>query len=388
MASALFEAQRASLEAVAVWTVHIYFPAFELLSAKDFRWATGQGIELEDGFIYEQRLTDIPKGRHQRGRGNDYAEFTASNPDYALYQELLPYQDLIEKAEVTIAKAYEITKDLWESEIQFFGYLKDFTLDDTDKTFKFTAFADISRSGFPVGGRILTRERCGTEFNFNGVADPTYHICGWQTAQGGNATFCSKKKKGVDGCAAHNNLGRFFAVEGLSTADVQITTNGLDGSGWDYGTDRSCFAEEVCVLMADWKIKPIVDVRAGMQVMGLDIFAQEAVRPTKVFSRQKTLVQDVWLARFDKGHAKVRVRKNHLFYIGKLLFAPVGRLNQRPVIGMDIDRNPAKSRLTAIERVVEEIFVYNLHTETGTYIICDTSRQFYYFVHNEKPLMI
>src|SRR5665811_658137 len=115
--SALFETQRASNEAVAVWTVMLHFPTFinpfttETVAEKNFYWATGDGIELEDGHVYTQQLTEVPLGRHQAGRGNDYAEFNASNVDYALYQELLPYQDLIEKCEVTIKKAYEVSKD-------------------------------------------------------------------------------------------------------------------------------------------------------------------------------------------------------------------------------------------------------------------------------------
>lgn len=376
MASALFELERAKTEAVAVWTVHIAFPASGDLPAKDFYWATGKNIELEDGNVYTQILTEVPRGRHQSGRGNDYAEFNAGNVDYSVYQEIYPYQDLIEKGYVTIRKAYEVSRDLWESEIEFIGYLKDFTLDDTDKSFKFQVSSDMSRTGFLVGNRIMTRERCGTEFNINGTEDPEFHRCGWQTAQGGNPLFCSKKEKGVDGCESHNNTHRFYAVPALTTAPVTVSS--ISGGGWD----PPCFADSAFVLMADNSLKPINRVKRTDKHLGFDVFDNDRLLPGEVLNTQKTLVDSICVADFDL--ARLEVRHDHLFYIGNRTYLPVAALGQNPAHGLNIEKKHATSDLLSVERSFEKLFVYNLQTSTNNYIVTDRDARFFYFVHNRK----
>lgn len=382
--STAFEAQRSATEAVVSWCVAIHFPAFEGISAKDFYWATGPGIELDDGHTYEQRLVDVPKGRHQQGRGNDYAEFAVSNPDYASYQELLPYEDLIEKAEVTIRKAYAIGTDLWESEIMFFGYLKDFTLDDTSKDFKFTSISDMSRTNFFVGNRILTRERCGTEFNVSGLNAAQYHRCGWQTAQGGNPLFCSKLLDGVDGCGSHNNTPRFYAVPGLTTAIVSIVNPGDDDpGGFGYGNGGLCFDASAFVVMSDWSLKPIAKVNIGSNVLGFDLFDNDRLVPSNVLHTFQDVSDDIWIADFDK--ARFRVKKNHLFYLGNKQFIPVASLGIHEAYGWNTKRNAARSHLMAIERAHEgKVSTFNLHTVTNNYIVCDANARFFYGVHNLK----
>lgn len=286
MASASYEAKRNLNEVVAVWTAHISFPAYAGLLAKNFYWSTADQIELEDGNIYVRQLTDIPKGRHQHDRGNDYAEISVSNPDHTLYNQLLPYEDLIEKCSITIREAYEIETDYYHSEIKFKGFLKDFSQTDQGQNLKITATSDMSRSGFPVGNRILTRERCGTEFNINGLISPTISLCGWQTAQGGNPLYCSKRLEGVDGCKAHNNEARFYAINGISTAVVTVVGSG-DGGGGDTGwfyNSGSCFDDKVHVLLDDWTTIPINQVTLEHRVMGCSIFEDD-----------KLLSADVWM---------------------------------------------------------------------------------------------
>lgn len=242
MPSAFYEAQRTKKDAVAVWTVHVHFDAFFELPEKDFYWSTAEGgIELVDGNTYIHALASIPRGRQQRDRGNDYSEFVVANPEASVLDEFEDYQDICEKGEVTICECYEIIEGqgIYEEEIKFFGYIKDFNVDETDHTIKFTAMSDMSRSGFYVGGRVLTREKCGTEFNFDGLIAASIHPCGWQVAQGGNPDFCSKLADGVDGCKAHNNFHRFYAVPALSTAEITVlpgdgTIIGGGGGGWEY----------------------------------------------------------------------------------------------------------------------------------------------------------
>lgn len=385
-----FDLQLALNEAVAIWTVHLHFPILEDIPAKDFYWATGKNIELEDGNIYEQILTTIPKGRHQTGRGNDYLEFSAVNIDYSLYQQLLPYQDLIERCECTVRKAYEFTQDLYVSGIEFVGYIKDFTLDGTDKSFKLTVNSDMSRSNFFAGNRILTRERCGTEFNFNGLLSADDSLCGWQTGQGGNPIFCSKLENGVDGCNDHNNRHRYVAVPALSTADVQIVIPGLglggsDGSGWING-GGPCFAETVYVLMSDLSTKPIHQVTTDDTTIGFDIFDEDRLISAEVLHTLKTEVDEIWTADFE--FARLELRKDHLFYLGKRMFTPVAFLGSRMAVGIDSAQKPSTSRLYSIDRSIENLFVYNLHTTSNNYIVTDRYARFFYFVHNNKPVIL
>lgn len=382
MASELFEAQRESREAVAIWTVDLLFPAFGDLAAKSFYWSSGKNIELENGQVYSQTLATIPRGRGQMGRGNDYAEFSVSNTDFSIYQHLLPYQDLMEKAEVIIRKAYEIDHDLYESEVMLVGFVKDFTLDDTDKAFKFTAYSDMSRPNLLVGNRILTRERCGTEFNFNGLNDPAFHRCGWTVAQGGNPLFCSKLEKGVDGCESHNNRHRFFAVPALASADITVTSDGGNGGGIGGGDGGPCFSEKAYVLMADWSLMPIHKVKKTDLHMGFDVFDNDRMVAGEIYDTKKTLVDEIYNAEFE--HASFEVRKEHLFYLGFATFAPVGVLGPRPALGINSEKKPARSHLLSIDKLSEMVFVYNLWTSTGNYIVTDAKAEFFYFVHNQK----
>lgn len=233
MGSALYEIERQKKEAVAVWCVHLFIPEFESMDEQHFYWSTADKIELADGNIYTRVLQSPPKGRHQTDRGNDYCEFQAANPGNYLYQELLPYKDLVEICEVTVYECFQVSPDLYEAETRFIGFLKDFTNSQEDHNIQITCISDMSRSGFLTGNRILTRERCGTWFNVNGEFSPLDSPCGWQVEQGGNPLFCSKLVNGKDGCKAHNNLHRIIMVEGLNKATPSIIPPG--GGGGDSG---------------------------------------------------------------------------------------------------------------------------------------------------------
>lgn len=392
MASALFEEQRDATTAVAVWTVHIFFPAFQDLPAKNFYWATSDQIELEDGNVYTRQLTDPPRGRAQRDRGNDYAEIVVSNPDNALYQDIRPYENLIEKAEVTIRECYQIEPGLYESEVRFFGSLKDFTHNHADNVLNITAMSDMSRSNYWVANRVLTRERCGTEFNFNGLGDPTVHICGWQTAQGGNPDFCTKFLDGPDGCKAHNNSHRFFAVTALATAPITIMPpasgggvgggGGGDDTGWGTQTDP-CFTKNVYMLMnLEMDTLPMDQVRAGMSHVGFDPFNSDKLVDSEIIHKQINPTQSYWNAAFDQ--ALLESAHHHLFYIGNARFMPVALLGENPAIGISPSKKPATSHLLSINQVMKDTLFYEFHTKSKNYIITDKNKRFFYFVHNLK----
>lgn len=385
MGSISFEAKRQSLDATSVWTVHLHFPAFGLLPAKDFYWSSGEKIELEDGNIYVGQLRSVPRGRFQKDRGNDYAEFSVSNPEGEIYAQLQPYENLVEKAVCIIREAFALDIDLFESEIRYYGYIKDFTVNDGDHSVDFTSLSDMSRPGFLVGNRILTRERCGTEFNVNGLNDPAFHKCGWTTPQGGNPVFCSKLFDGVDGCNAHNNTHRFYAVPALSTVAIEvIPSSDIDPGGWDHESG-ACFASWVRVLMADGTTLPIGKVQPGMKNMGYDVFDNDKLIPSIVLDHFTDTVRSVDIANFDG--VVLGVRYNHLFYIGNRLYVPVAALGQNLAFGMDSARKPVQATLRKINKLFGAVSVHNLRTSSHNFIVTDSNAEIFLFVHNEKPIL-
>lgn len=381
MASESYEKQRNAKEAVAVWTAKVSFPAFEDLPAKDFFWSTSD-IEV-DNENYTRKLTAVPKGRHQADRGNDYVQFDVGNPNNAVHQDIYLYEDLIERANVRVKECYEIDKGYFESETRFRGFLKDYSVDESDKILKFTAISDLSRTGFQVGNRILTRERCGTEFNFNGLNAPEFHPCGWQTAQGGNPLFCSKLLKGVDGCIAHNNSHRFYAIKGLSNAEVQIITTSQ--SGFDYGSGSACFVTGTFVVLADWSIKKIEDVKPGDYVLGFDVFT-DRLCPTKVLANETKEVTET-----EKGYLGINsdfttfgVTRDHLFSKGSGIFKAFIANIGETVQGIGKDGKRAEISVIDSETVFGKQSVHHLQTECGTHTVCDKNLKIIAKVHNLK----
>lgn len=382
MASAAYEEKRNAREAVAVWTVHVKFPAFQAIAEKEFFWATSP-IEV-DGDDYTHTLTQIPNGNHQADRGGDMAKFSATNPNNTLYNEFYPYEDLIERAEVTIKECYEIEVGYFESEIRFIGYLKDFSLNEGEKVLAFTAMSDMSRNGFLVGGRVLTRERCGLAFNYNGLLSPLIDPCGWQTIQGGNPIFCSKYEKGVDGCESHNNTHRFGAIRGLSDAEVQLITG--NASGFPYHTGSSCFIAGTLVLMADWTLKPIERIVPREDyIMGFDKFTDELV-PAMVWQRFKHPVTEYQEALFTRGteSAKFGIRKEHMVFMGNGIYKPYGLTIGEKVQGIVKDGKRAQISSIQSETVLGDVDTYNLMTECGTFHICDKDLEVIIKLSNNK----
>lgn len=385
MGSVAFETKRTAKEAVCVWTVHLHFPAFLEKDESDFYWSTGDNVELEDGNVYVQKLRDVPRGRHQRDRGNDYAEFAVANPENALYTEIEPYEDLIEKGEVTIRECYEIEPTLWESEIKFFGYLKDFVNNTQELELTFTAFADTSRPNHFVGNRILTRERCGTNFNTGGTILPyTPGVpCTWQITQGGNPNNCTKFLKGVDGCEAHNNTHQFYAVEGYKVAAIQIITSPGDETGFPYESGP-CFTDRMFMVMdADFNVLPFNKVRAGMKHLAFDIYDHDRLIEAEITWGSVRPTDHFYVAQFDLG--SIETAGHHPFYIGDRLFTPVAALNGRSAVGLYSNKKPGQSDLNTLERVNQDDAFYEFHSTAGVYIVCDEKKRFFYFVHNTKP---
>lgn len=221
------------------WTVTIRFPNFEEYVAKDFYFSTAINLEIGDGNNYRD-LVQMVRGRHQDGRGNDYAEFNLLNANSALFNELKDYLILLEMAEVEINECLLLEDNFWIAERRFDGFLQDYTFDDKNKTLNFTCVSDMSKEGRVVG-QVITRDRCDAEFPYNGSLNPEYELCGWTQAQGGNPHFCTRKEKGKDGCIDHNNRHKFHALTGLNGTPVTIIPSDQSSSGFEYKSDATNF---------------------------------------------------------------------------------------------------------------------------------------------------
>lgn len=381
--SAEYEAERNSKGAVVVWMLHLHFDAFFDLPAKDFYFSTVKGTtELFLNGNVEQftgKLASTPQGRHQRESRNDYAEFSLGNSHNATYQDFLDYEPLIEKGEVLIMECYEIGREsgYYEGETRFVGYLKDFTVNESDQSLDFTCVSDMSRTGFAVGARILTRERCGTLFNYGGLNSPEYHPCGWQVNMGGNPDFCSHYLKGVDSCVAHGNPHRFYAVPALSVASIYFVQQGeVD---FPYNTD-GCFAEDTCIVLPDWSIRPIQHHTKGL-IKAYDIFTGK-ILDTKIEEFQKHWVDEVAIAQFETG--SLISTRAHLFNESDVRYAPLGGLVGKTVVGLGLDRKDAQNTLTRLHRLFVPQWVYNYSTESSTILVTDSKMSYIWKTHNRK----
>jgi len=240
--------------------VALTFPAFDDLPEKKI-WLGTRHFEGDDGETYVRALPEMPLLRTQKGIGNDSLEFAVNDTDSGWYEQIKPYQDVVSDTAV-VARDFLLTKlGIFESEITLDGVLEAMSLNESNLQIQFSAISGMSRSGFLVGGRILTQRYCAAKFNKNGLKNPLFDACGWTATQGGNPIFCTHKLKGMDGCADHFNDWRLFAVEALTTATI-TTTEGA--GGWGYG---GCFTPQTLVWMADGGYKQIWQVRPGDYVM-------------------------------------------------------------------------------------------------------------------------
>lgn len=317
MATAAYETARKVKESIQAGAVRIILPAYENLPQKTLYLGTTR-FEV-DGEDYRSRLDEMPVTSGQRGLGQDYSEFAVNDPQMKLYDEIKPYEPVFEDSAVTVKECL-LTKDqIFESEIVLEGFIEKFALSESDLKLKFSVLSDMSRSGFKVGGRILTQRYCGATFNVNGLKSPEFDPCGWQTAQGGNPLFCTHRAKGPEGCEDHNNLPRMVAVEAMTSAEVQIVSS---GSGWSYGTNP-CFGIETLIWMADGSYKPIGKIKKGDLVWSFTPsgeIVRAKVKKTFFHWTDETLLQNWGKKRF------LETTEPHYFLIGKDRFKPAGEI--------------------------------------------------------------
>jgi hypothetical protein len=384
--SAEYNLMRESKNVVAIYLLHIHFEAFFDIPAKDFYFSSTKGVtEFPINNVVQEfqgTLSAIPNGRHQREARNDFADFSLANPENVTYADFVAYEDIIERGEVTIFECLELGKDYYEGETRFVGYLKDFTFNEAETSLDFTCVSDMSRTGYAVGARILTRERCGTLFNYGGTNPPEFHFCGWQLAQGGNPNNCTHYLKGVDGCVAHGNAHRFFAVPALSVAEITFVQSGeVD---FPYNSDSACFGESTYIILPDWSIKPMHEHREG-EIIAYDIFTGEFV-VTEIVAFEEHSVNKVLLAEFE--HGTLETRREHLFNTEKTKYLPVGALEGKTVVGFDSERKHAQNALIRLTEVFEPQMVCNYQTKSFTILVTDAKMSFLWKVHNNKQTPI
>lgn len=359
----------------------LVFPAFNDLPEMTLHLGT-RSFESE-GLRYTAALADMPYVKTQRGLGQDNVEFSVNDPRSQWYEVLKPYEDVIEDTSLVTREFLRTEQGIYESEITLVGFLEQMSLSESDLALRFTGISDMSRSNFLVGGRILTQRYCGAKFNVNGLRSPLVDACGWTTAQGGNPLLCTHKLKGEDGCEDHNNAHRLFAVEALTTAQVQYTFGGgIGGGGWTYG-GGSCFTPNTLVWMADGRYKPIWKVKEGDRVFCFTPTG-EIVRST-VSETFDHLVDNHLVFEFESG-ARLEPTPEHLMNIAPDLFIPAAGLDTADTIRSFGD---AWNDTPIWKNYVQEkrTRVHNFHVDRWqTYFVVDQLKKYRFGVHNAKPI--
>lgn len=239
----LYEIKRSAPGSRVAIAVEMFFPAFESVSADTLHLGS-LDFEVDNETYMSYLKTGSYSSKQQDGEGQDGANFAVNdsrNPSHnagLVYEKIKIYEDVLEDVKVIIKECYELETDVWESEIVTVGYVQNLDFSGEGNTLNFDIVVDTSRGGFLVGGRIISRAMCGAKFPVGGSIDPVKDACGWLLAMGGNPLFCSHRMNGPDSCISHNNPWRFFAVRGLSSVAITITSGGIDvgGSGWPYNT--------------------------------------------------------------------------------------------------------------------------------------------------------
>jgi len=126
-----------------------------------------------------------------------------------------------------------------------------------------------------------------------------------------------------------------------------------------------CIDGDSQIYMADNTYKPIKDISVGDIVFGYDEFKPDVLIPAKVLNTfiHKSKVLEV---HFSNGR-KLIITDNHKVLTNDFLFKPIGDLS----IGQSIyayNDYFYKTTIISIKELSEEIDVYNIETETGTYI--------------------
>lgn len=320
MATATYEQARRNPEAQMAGGVKLAFPAFDDLPEKTVYYGTRR-FEA-DGEEYVPALADMPYVRSGRGLSQDGAGFQINDPKSEIYAVLQPYADVIEDTEVVIKECLKTSLDIFESEIVHNGFLEDLAWSDANLGIACSSISDMSRTGFLTGGRILAQFICAAVFNKNGLKDPAFDPCGWTLPQGGNPVFCTHKYEGTDGCVDHNNGHRYFAVEGLATAHVQLYDGPI--GGFPYGSHQpTCFTPKTLVWMGDGSLKPIWKVKKDDIVWSFKPDG-ELIR-ARVKETKKHLVDSHLSIDFGKGRI-LEPTPEHLFLIAPDLFKEIGAL--------------------------------------------------------------
>jgi hypothetical protein len=379
MANLTLEQVRNSSAGRVAAAVKIIFPAYDSFPQLTKRIGThGFNVDFED---YEDRLVDAPTIRESSGSSVDGADFTVEDAAGDFYDEISDYEDVVEDAEVIIKECFEVTPQVYRSEVNLIGYLSDFVLDDTQRVINFSSVEDIYRTGSLIGGRILTMRYCLARFNVNGILSPLIDPCGWQTVQGGNALECDHTYNGDLGCVHHNNGHRYFAVEALYTAPITIVPG--TGTGWTYGSG-GCFSPNTPIPLWNGKTKPIYKVRKGDVVVS---FNQRGERvPGKVLLSEKHLFEYVLRLEFFNGPT-IETTLEHLVHVGSNYYRPAGVLEPGDVVNF---RTTEGTKLLTLKKgSIEQrrTYVYGIDVhEYHNYMVGEVSSndKIWMEVHNRK----
>ncbi len=382
MASAAYENARTNRSATYAAGVKMIFPAYDAFPGQTLCFGTR---EFEcDGDLYLRALADVPFTRFQRGGGQDTSDFQINDPDQNWYWAMKDYEDVAEDIRVIIKDCLLTENEIFESETVMDGFVERHSLADSSLQIAFNIVSDMSRTGFLTAGRILTQRYCAAIFNKNGLKAPEYDPCGWQTAQGGNAVFCTHKREGTDGCIDHNNEWRYYAVEALTSAQIQTYTGG--SGGWTYGGSGSCFSGDTLVWMADGSYKKIKDVVAGDYIWSHTVAG--TLKKCLVLQQHRHVVEQLYKMEIGHSAAQVKTTHEHLFLVDRDLYRPASWIEHGESVRYwnSTDWKDLIMRRSWVEDMhtrVYNLWIDDCHTY---FIVVDGDKKI--AVHNSKPVIL
>lgn len=359
--------------AVLTGAVDITLPAFDDLP--EVKIFAGTSFFECDGNEYKPLLPELPVINNPRGLAQDTASFKVNDPNSIWASTFNLYRDVIEDTAITTKECLFTAENVFESEKTLVGFLERFSINEKDYSLDFEAISDISRTGKIAGGRILSQRFCAANFNKNGLKNPEIDPCGWTTPQGGNPIFCTHKREGVDGCIAHNNSHRFYAIEGITSGVITTYTGGTIG-GWEYG-ENPCFTSKMPVNLVNGTT-PIYKVKKGDLAWSFDKNGNVAKK--KVIDVRRDFVDQILILEFEHGQ-KIETRPDHLFLINHNLFKKAGLLESGDTVLRYVGADWISKPVWKIYLEDRRTAVYNLSIEDYHTYFVD-----WYGVHNTKPL--
>lgn len=343
-------------------------------------YVSSQAVEY-NGHYYDPRLRGKPQVKNTLGSATDGGSTQIDNTDLEIGQKILPKERFVEGSSVVMYFAWKLADGTVYADKVFDGEISGANLSMASGAVTLSLVGDLYVSNRIVGAFPLA-QRCVHKFNVNGLLSPEDSPCGWQTAQGGNPTFCDKTEDGNDGCIAHGNLHRIGAIPFFANVTVQLTTS---ETSTGFLVIQTCFINQSPILLPNWSEMPLGEFVEGSPIMSFNEktgrLEADEVEQVHIHQAEPRRILTIEFAdRIIEG-----VTPEHPTFLKAGLFTPVGDLIESnfvpSIVGSTFENYSwEKTRILKISERIESVEVRNLSVRKNkTFVVA--RRGF----HNVKP---